>query len=75
MARILGAARSAAELGEDFGGGLTAAEVTYLVREEWARSAQDILWRRTKTGLHGADAARVAASLAATAASSGALVR
>jgi glycerol-3-phosphate dehydrogenase len=41
-----------AALGEDFGGGLTAAEVDYLVREEFARTAEDILWRRSKLGLH-----------------------
>jgi glycerol-3-phosphate dehydrogenase len=45
-------AKSMADLGEDFGGGLTAAEVDYLVRREWARSAADILWRRSKLGLH-----------------------
>lgn len=50
--RILGAARSMAELGEDFGGGLTAAEVDYLRENEWARSAEDVLWRRSKLGLH-----------------------
>jgi glycerol-3-phosphate dehydrogenase len=49
---LLGSARSLADLGEDFGGGLTAAEVDYLVRREWARSAEDILWRRSKLGLH-----------------------
>jgi glycerol-3-phosphate dehydrogenase len=40
-----------AELGQDFGHGLTAAEVDYLVRQEWAQTAEDILWRRTKLGL------------------------
>jgi glycerol-3-phosphate dehydrogenase len=49
---LLGTAKSMADLGEDFGGGLTAAEVDYLVRREWARSAADILWRRSKLGLH-----------------------
>ncbi len=33
-------------------GDISAAEVDYLVEHEWARSADDILWRRTKTGLH-----------------------
>jgi glycerol-3-phosphate dehydrogenase len=41
-----------ADLGEDFGAGLTAAEVDYLIRREWARTAEDILWRRSKLGLH-----------------------
>jgi glycerol-3-phosphate dehydrogenase len=37
--------------GRDFGGGLRQAEVDYLVAEEWAVSAEDVLWRRTKLGL------------------------
>lgn len=37
--------------GRDFGGGLSQAEVDYLVAEEWAVSAEDVLWRRTKLGL------------------------
>jgi glycerol-3-phosphate dehydrogenase len=40
------------QMGHDFGNGLTRAEVDYLVRHEWARTAEDILWRRTKLGLH-----------------------
>ena len=36
----------------DLGGGLSTREVEYLVANEWARSADDILWRRTKIGLH-----------------------
>jgi glycerol-3-phosphate dehydrogenase len=49
---ILGDARRAEDLGRDFGYGLTEREVDWLVREEWARSAADILWRRSKLGLH-----------------------
>ncbi|ANK14214.1 glycerol-3-phosphate dehydrogenase [Erythrobacter neustonensis] len=49
---FLGDAVSLADLGEDFGHGLTAAEVDYLVASEWARTAADVLWRRTKLGLH-----------------------
>jgi glycerol-3-phosphate dehydrogenase len=49
---LLGDAEAWADLGEDFGGGLTAAEVDYLVRREWARTAEDVLWRRSKLGLH-----------------------
>ncbi len=37
--------------GRDFGGGLSQAEVDYLVAEEWAKTAEDVLWRRTKLGL------------------------
>jgi len=50
--RLLEPARSAADLGEEFGGGMTRLEVDYLVREEWARSARDIHWLHSKTGLH-----------------------
>ena len=39
------------DLGEHFGAGLYAAEVAYLVEHEWARTAEDILWRRTRKGL------------------------
>jgi glycerol-3-phosphate dehydrogenase len=48
----LGDAAARSDLGEDFGHGLSAAEVDYLMTHEWARSAEDILWRRTKLGLH-----------------------
>lgn len=49
--RILGGATSAADLGRSFGGGLTEAELDHLMRREWARTAQDVAWRRTKLGL------------------------
>ena len=49
--RWLGAAQGWQGLGRDFGGGLTAAEVDYLRTEEWAVSAEDVLWRRSKLGL------------------------
>ena len=48
---ILGDARVESALGEDFGYGLTAAEIDYLIREEWARTGDDVLWRRTKCGI------------------------
>ena len=47
----LGMATNREELGRDFGGGLSQAEVDYLRRMEWAKSVDDILWRRTKLGL------------------------
>jgi glycerol-3-phosphate dehydrogenase len=50
-ARILGDAQNPDALGIDFGGGLREAEVRYLVREEWALTAADIVWRRSKLGL------------------------
>ncbi|WP_027350787.1 glycerol-3-phosphate dehydrogenase [Halotalea alkalilenta] len=40
-----------ASMGEHFGAGLTARELDYLVEHEWAREAQDVLWRRTKLKL------------------------
>jgi glycerol-3-phosphate dehydrogenase len=49
---ILGDATMLADLGENFGGGLTAREVDYLVAQEWARTPEDILWRRSKLALH-----------------------
>ncbi|MFN4037776.1 MAG: glycerol-3-phosphate dehydrogenase [Erythrobacter sp.] len=60
---ILGTASSETDLGAHFGHGLTAAEVDYLIEHEWARSADDILWRRTKLGLHftSAETSRLAA--------------
>jgi glycerol-3-phosphate dehydrogenase len=39
------------ELGEYYGGGLTERELAYLREREWARCAEDVLWRRTKCGL------------------------
>ena len=51
-AGFLGDAQQAADLGEAFGHGLMAAEVDYLITREWARTAEDVLWRRTKLGLH-----------------------
>ena len=41
--------------GENFGHGLYAAELDYLIETEWAQSAADILWRRTKLGLRLSD--------------------
>jgi glycerol-3-phosphate dehydrogenase len=57
---MLGEARSMADLGRDFGAGLTEREVAWQMREEWARGSDDVLWRRTKLGLR-LDAARRAA--------------
>lgn len=48
---IIGHARSMADLGEDLGAGLTESELTYLRKHEWAMTAEDVLWRRTKLGL------------------------
>ncbi|MGN6467883.1 MAG: glycerol-3-phosphate dehydrogenase [Rhizobiaceae bacterium] len=49
--RVLGIAKSADDLGRCFGADLYEAEVRHLIREEWAVTAEDVLWRRTKRGL------------------------
>ncbi len=49
---LLGDAREAADLGEDFSGGLYEREVEHFLRREWARSVEDVIWRRSKAGLH-----------------------
>jgi glycerol-3-phosphate dehydrogenase len=56
---VLGEARTVDELGEHFGANLYACEVDYFRRHEWARGADDVLWRRTKTGLHLSSAEQV----------------
>jgi len=50
-AAMLAGARSAADLGRDFGGGLTELEVEHMRRTEWVETADDLLWRRSKLGL------------------------
>jgi glycerol-3-phosphate dehydrogenase len=47
----LGNAKSKGDLGQWFGASLTEAEVRYLMSSEWALTAEDIAWRRTKLGL------------------------
>ena len=49
---IIGDAHDEGGLGRNFGGGLYECELEYLVKNEWAREAEDVLWRRTKCGLH-----------------------
>jgi len=49
---VIGRAQSLADLGRAFAPGLYEAELVYLRDTEWARSAQDVLWRRSKLGLH-----------------------
>jgi glycerol-3-phosphate dehydrogenase len=48
----LGAATEQSDLGAEIAEGLYEAELRYLYEHEWARSAEDVLWRRTKLGLH-----------------------
>jgi len=49
--RVLGKATGLDDLGMRFGADLTAAEVRYLMDREWALTADDVLWRRSKLGL------------------------
>ena len=49
---IIGDARDQAGLGQSFGAGLTEREVIHMRDREWARTAEDVLWRRSKVGLH-----------------------
>jgi glycerol-3-phosphate dehydrogenase len=50
--RILGSARRAEDLGRSFGYGFSESELDWLVKEEWALTGEDVLWRRSKLGLH-----------------------
>jgi len=50
--RVIGSARSLSDLGRHFGGLLYEREARYLCEAEWAETAEDILQRRTKHGLH-----------------------
>lgn len=51
VAMLLAGVTKHADLGRDFGAGLSEREVDYLIANEWAETAEDILWRRTKLGL------------------------
>lgn len=50
-AEVLGGAKAAGDLGRDFGATLTEREVRWLMGREYARTAEDVLWRRSKLGL------------------------
>jgi glycerol-3-phosphate dehydrogenase len=65
-AQLLGPAEETDDLGPHFGADLYAREVDYLMAKEWARAADDVLWRRTKLGLRVsvADKDRLAAYMA-----------
>jgi glycerol-3-phosphate dehydrogenase len=58
--RLLGNAQSMQDLGPRFTGDLTGAELRYLIENEWAETADDVLWRRTKFGLKATAEERVA---------------
>lgn len=50
--RLLNGAKNLADLGKEFTAGLYQKEIEYLIQYEWAETAEDILWRRTKLGLY-----------------------
>jgi D-erythritol 1-phosphate dehydrogenase len=52
IGEVLGDARSVADLGAHLGADLYAREVDHFIDREWARTGEDVLWRRTKCGLH-----------------------
>jgi glycerol-3-phosphate dehydrogenase len=58
--KLLGNANSTADLGQAFGATLTEREVRYLMSVEWACTAEDVVWRRSKLGLR-LSAAEIAA--------------
>jgi glycerol-3-phosphate dehydrogenase len=58
--KVLNNASRLDELGQCFGADLTAAEVRYLMQREWAQTADDVLWRRSKLGLRFSQAERAA---------------
>lgn len=62
---VIGDARRLEDMGRFFTASLSEREVAYLAENEWAKTAEDVLWRRTKAGLHFATQdARAAASAA-----------
>jgi len=60
LAEMLRDVKTANDLGADLGGGLTEVEARWLRTREWARTADDVLLRRSKIGLHLSDAERAA---------------
>ena len=60
LPQVLEGAQGWADMGRDFGAGLSAREVAYLKRVEWAKAPQDVLWRRSKLGLHMSPRERIA---------------
>jgi glycerol-3-phosphate dehydrogenase len=52
VAKVLRGVQSPADLGTHFGAELFAREIDYMIDHEWARTHEDILYRRTKAGLH-----------------------
>ena len=52
---LLDGAGSLEDLGKDFGCGLSEREIMYMREKEWAHTAEDVLWRRSKLGLKMSD--------------------
>ncbi len=52
ISHVLLNVKSAADLGTDFGGNLYAREIDYMIEHEWAQTGDDVLYRRSKAGLH-----------------------
>jgi glycerol-3-phosphate dehydrogenase len=50
--KVVADAHAVGDLGTYFGAELFAREIDYLIEHEWARTAEDVVYRRTKTGLH-----------------------
>jgi glycerol-3-phosphate dehydrogenase len=63
---VLHTAQAMEDLGQDYGGYLTDAEIAYLRTHEWAREPDDFLWRRTKCGLHMSESQRARFAAAVT---------
>ena len=57
---LLGDGSKQPKLGQHFGAGLYELEAKFLINHEWATSAEDIMWRRSKLGLHMSEDERVA---------------
>ena len=60
--RVLAGANRLEDLGAHFGAGLYQAEIRYLIEHEWACTVDDILWRRSKRGLHMSERERATVS-------------
>ncbi len=52
VSTVMGDAKTPTDMGQNLFGGLTAREIAYMKSDEWATTPQDVLWRRTKLGLH-----------------------
>ncbi|MFC7736077.1 glycerol-3-phosphate dehydrogenase [Roseomonas sp. GCM10028921] len=52
LERVIDGATSIEAMGGDLGGGITARELEWMRAREWVRAPEDVLWRRTKRGLH-----------------------